>query len=235
MSQRIRAAIESTPKRSFATAVDWPGWSRSGRSVALALDNLAAYALRYAAVARAAGEPFAGDPGGPGAFEVVEQAEGGGGTEFGVPSRITDADRRLTSSADAERLRRLVAGAWMIFDRATADAPAELRKGPRGGGRDRDRMIAHVVEADRAYAREIGLSLTPPGPDDRPAIAAMRAAVLEVVSRPSDGSPIAGRRWTPRYAAGRIAWHALDHAWEMEDRSELAATSLMSDRAAADT
>ena len=105
MSQRIRAAIESTPKRSFATAVDWPGWSRSGRSVALALDNLAAYALRYAAVARAAGEPFAGDPGGPGAFEVVEQAEGGGGTEFtsqaGSPTPIGASPHPPTPSVFA--------------------------------------------------------------------------------------------------------------------------------------
>jgi len=27
------------------------------------------------------------------------------------------------------------------------------------------------------------------------------------------------RSWPPRYAARRIAWHALDHAWEIEDRS----------------
>ena len=49
----------------------------------------------------------------------------------------------------------------------------------------------------------------------------MRAAMLDVLGSPSDGSPIADRRWTARYAAGRIAWHALDHAWEMEDRSEV--------------
>ena len=44
--------------------------------------------------------------------------------------------------------------------------------------------------------------------------------MLEVLGRPSDGSPLADRRWTARYAARRIAWHALDHAWEIEDRSE---------------
>ena len=47
----------------------------------------------------------------------------------------------------------------------------------------------------------------------------MRAAMLDVLRRPSDGTPLAGRTWTARYAARRIAWHALDHAWEMEDRS----------------
>jgi hypothetical protein len=81
-------------------------------------------------------------------------------------------------------------------------------------------MIGHVVEADGAYAREIGLRLKAPVPEDRAAIEAMRAAVLEAIGAPSDGSPVADRKWTARYAASRIAWHALDHAWEMEDRSE---------------
>lgn len=219
MSQRIKVAIETTSKKAFATAIDWPGWSRSGRTPDLALEALAGAAPRYAAVAKEAGEPFPADAVEPGIFEIVEQAEGGGGTEFGVPSRIADADRRPVSAIKADRLRRLVAAAWTTFDRVAASAPAELRKGPRGGGRDRDKMIAHVVEADDAYAREIGLRLKPSAPDDRPAIEALRAAILEVIGSPSDGSPIAGRKWTPRYAAGRIAWHALDHAWEMEDRS----------------
>jgi hypothetical protein len=117
-------------------------------------------------------------------------------------------------------LRRLVTAAWTTFDRVAAGAPAELRKGPRGGGRDRDKMVAHVLEADDAYAREIGLRLKPAVAGDRDSIEAVRLAVLGVIGAPSDGSPIAGRRWTARYAAMRIAWHALDHAWEMEDRTD---------------
>ncbi|MGH3371140.1 MAG: hypothetical protein ACRDPR_14190, partial [Nocardioidaceae bacterium] len=94
------------------------------------------------------------------------------------------------------------------------------RKGPRGGGRDRDKMIGHVIEADHAYAREIGIRVKEPRFGDRAAIEAERAAVLESLRSPSDGSPLADRKWTLRYAARRIAWHALDHAWEIEDRSE---------------
>jgi hypothetical protein len=41
---------------------------------------------------------------------------------------------------------------------------------------------------------------------------------VAVLSRPSDGGPLAEKGWPARYAARRIAWHALDHAWEMEDR-----------------
>jgi hypothetical protein len=220
VNRAIRIAIEVTPKKAFATAVDWPGWSRSGRSPELAIEALAAYAPRYAAVAAEAGETFQSGPPGVDQFEVIEEAEGGGGTEFGVPSRVTDADRRRTTAAEADRMRRLVTAAWTVFNRVAGGAPAELRKGPRGGGRDRDKMIGHVIEADGAYAREIGLRLKPAAAQDRAAVEAMRAAVLEVLGAPSDGSPLADRKWTARYAASRIAWHALDHAWEIEDRSE---------------
>lgn len=52
------------------------------------------------------------------------------------------------------------------------------------------------------------------------AVAAMRADLLHILGQPSDGSPIGGRKWPPRYAARRIAWHVLDHAWEIEGRAE---------------
>jgi hypothetical protein len=100
-----------------------------------------------------------------------------------------------------------------------AGSPAELRKGPRGGGRDRDKMFGHVVDSDWSYSREMGVRIAQPDPQDRAALVAGRAAMLEILRQPSDGAPLAGRRWPARYAARRIAWHALDHAWEMEDRS----------------
>ena len=211
----IEVVIEATPKRAFARAIDWPGWARSGKTAALALEALAAYAPRYAEAAKAAGVAFS-----PVRYEVVEETGGGGGTDFGIPSVIADADRRPVTVADAKRLAGLVEAAWAVFDEVAAIAPLALRKGPRGGGRDRDKMVAHVNESDGYYAREVGVRQKPPDTTDRAAIEAMRAAVVEVLSRPSDGSPLAERTWTPRYAAARIAWHALDHAWEMEDRSE---------------
>jgi hypothetical protein len=211
----VTVSIETGSKKMFATAVDWPGWSRSGKTEELALDALASAAPRYAIVAREAGEPFdAAD------YEIVEHVEGGGGTDFGVPSSIPGLDRRPVTATEAKRLARIVEVAWTVLDRVAASAPAELRKGPRGGGRDRDKMIGHVIESDWYYAREIGLKAKQPGPTDRPTIEGLRAAVLEVLRQPSDGSPLADRKWPQRYAAHRIAWHALDHAWEMEDRSD---------------
>lgn len=212
----VAVTIESTPKKAFARALDWPGWSRAGKTEELALAALAGSSPRYAAVAAAAGEPFS-----PESYEIVGRVGGGSGTEFGVPSVIADDERRPTSAADADRFARLVEAAWTILDRTAAAAPAELRKGPRGGGRDRDKMFAHVVEAEWYYAREMGIKVKQPDPTDRVALDDLRAAMLEVLREPSDGSPLAGRKWTTRYAAGRIAWHALDHAWEMEDRSDL--------------
>ncbi|MHB8958379.1 MAG: hypothetical protein ACYDAN_01980 [Candidatus Limnocylindrales bacterium] len=77
--------------------------------------------------------------------------------------------------------------------------------------------VDHVNGADTGYAWAIGRKHEA---GSRAAIAAMRADVLAVLRQPSDGSAIAGKKWPPRYAARRIAWHALDHAWEIEDRAD---------------
>ena len=214
--QRLAVVVEAGEKKVFASAADWPGWSRSGKTDEAAIEALVTYAPRYAPVVKLAGFEL------PESIEidVIERNDGGSGTDFGVPSRITGADARKVSKADAERLAAIVEAAWTTFDRVAAGAPAELRKGPRGGGRDRDKMVGHVVESDWYYARELGLKLKQPTVGDREVVAAMRGDVLAVLGQLSDGSPIAGRKWTARYAAHRIAWHALDHAWEMQDRSD---------------
>ena len=214
-STTVAVSVESTRKKAFATAVDWPGWSRSGKTEELAVAALADYAPRYAIVAAKAGVSFQ-----PGEYEVVERTGGESGTDFGVPSSITKLDSRPVEAREAQRLARIVEAAWTVFAQVAATAPAELRKGPRGGGRDRDKMVGHVAESDTYYAREIGITGKRPNPTDDAAIKAMRAAMLEILRQPSDGSPLAERKWTARYAARRIAWHALDHAWEMEDRSD---------------
>lgn len=215
---RIEIGEEASPKRTFAWALEWPGWCRSGKDLELAIASLDGYARRYREVAAQAGQPFPDVSATE--LRVVESVAGGGGTEFGVPSVITASDRRPTTEHEAERIAALVEAAWLVFERVASTAPPELRKGPRGGGRDRDKMIGHVIGADHAYAGEIGVRLPAPSLDDRSTVDAERAAVLDVLRQPSDGAPLADRRWTQRYAARRIAWHALDHAWEMEDRTE---------------
>jgi creatinine amidohydrolase/Fe(II)-dependent formamide hydrolase-like protein len=218
MPKSIPVTIERSPKKTFASAVDWPGWSRPGKTAELALEALAAYAPRYAVVAAAEHRRFAATVSADD-LEVVERTTGGAGTEFGVPSHPTEHDAVEMDADEAARRAGLVAAAWSLFDRTAAQAPEELRKGPRGGGRNTSKVIAHVMEADRAYAREMGIKAAEFAPDDRPAIEAMRTQMLDVLRAARDGAPLAGRRWPARYAAHRIAWHALDHAWEIEDRS----------------
>ena len=207
---RVAVAIEAGTKRVFATAVDWPGWSRSAKTEEAALEALAAYSDRYARVAQAADEKLAADNV---TFDVVERTSGGGGTDFGVPSNVTEQDRRSLTMAEAQRRAKLVETAWRTFRRVAKAAPEELRKGPRGGGRNTSKVVEHVAGADEAYAREMGIKLKAPIDD-------VRAEMLRALREPSDGTPLAARKWTARYAAHRIAWHALDHAWEIEDRSE---------------
>jgi hypothetical protein len=218
MTNPVAVTIEHTQRKTFASAADWPGWSRSGKTEELALEALAAYAARYAAIADAEHRRFAAHPG-PDDFEIVERNAGSSGTEIGVPSRPTEHDARPTDADDAARLAGLVRAAWEFLDRTAADAPEELRKGPRGGGRNTSKVVSHVMEADRAYAGEMGIKVREFAPDDRAAIAAMREAMLDLLRTARDGLPLAGRRWPARYAAHRIAWHALDHAWEIEDRT----------------
>jgi len=208
--------IESSRTRTFACAYDWPGWCRSGKDEASALAALAAYAPRYAAVAKRARVAFDAKP----SFRVVERLAGSANTEFGVPAEVAKRDTRPIAATEGKRLASLVQAAWGVYDRILAGTPAELRKGPRGGGRDREKMADHVRDAEGAYVRKLGLPLAPPDRHDRRALAQFRAAIAEAVQRPSNGAALVAKGWPQRYAARRIAWHALDHAWEMQDRTD---------------
>ena len=210
----IRVLVESADRKVFVSALDWPGLSRGGKTEEAAIGAVLAVAPRYAPVAAAAGYPL--DVDGL-VIEATERLDGDASTVFGVPAIVAAADRDPVSATEGQRLASIVEAAWAELDRVAAGAPEELRKGPRGGGRDRTKVVQHVVDAEAAYASVIGLRHKPMEPAS---LAAMRADILEVLRQPSDGSPIAGRRWPPRYAARRIAWHVLDHAWEIEDRSD---------------
>jgi hypothetical protein len=222
-SGRVAVFLEVTPKQTFASALDWPGWCRAGRDEDAALAALATYSGRYALVAGQAGVSFPSAV----AFGIVERVPGGSATAFAAPEcrrpfpQVTaEAERATVTPAAARRLADLVAAAWAAFDEIAAASPPELRKGPRGGGRDRDQLIDHVIAAETAYGRKLGVKLKQPVIDDIAAIEALRAAIVAVVGAPSDGSPEMPNGWTTRYAARRIAWHVLEHAWEMQDRAD---------------
>jgi hypothetical protein len=212
----VNVFVEVGSKRVFASAAEWTGWCRTAKTEELALESLLAYAPRYEVVARHAGIAF------PSAINltVVEHLPGDATTDFGAPSTTAEAEREKLTAPRAKRQVALVRAAWAVLEEVAAQTPAELRKGPRGGGRDRDKMLDHVVGAESAYARKIGVKVKQPAFEDPDGVAAMREEIAAVLGSTSDGSPVVERGWTSRYAARRIAWHALDHAWEMQDRSE---------------
>lgn len=151
---------------------------------------------------------------------VAETLSGDATTDFGAPSAVAEADRRPVDGAGARRLAAALRASWAALDAAAAAAPAELRKGPRGGGRDRDAVVAHVVGSQASYARMIGVRVPAREWETPDGLAAAQAQVLEALARPSDGGALRENGWTARYAARRMAWHVLDHAWEITDRAD---------------
>jgi hypothetical protein len=216
MAKPIPVYIESGDKKVFACAIDFPGWCRSGKDEASALEALAGYAPRYAEVAKRAEAAFPSKP----EFEVVERIKGKGATDFGIPHEIPEVDAQPLTARQAARQVALMEAAWALLDKAARSTPAELRKGPRGGGRDRDKMLDHVLGAEAAYARHIGIKHPQPELGDTRAIKALRKDIAEALRGASDGSPLRDKGWPPRYALRRITWHVLDHLWEMQDRTE---------------
>ena len=219
MAKAIPVYVEAGDKKVFACSVDFPGWCRSAKTEELALEALAAYDPRYAEVAQRAKAAFPAPARAGERFEVVERIKGKGATDFGIPHEIPEADGEPLTARQATRQVELMRAAWAVLDKVAKASPAELRKGPRGGGRDRDKMLAHVLGAEAAYARQVGVKLPPPEVGDRKAIKALRDELAEALGGASDGSRPTPKGWPPRYAVRRIAWHVLDHAWEMQDRA----------------
>jgi hypothetical protein len=209
-----RVYLELGKHRVFASAAEWPGWARSGKDEKMALEALALASPRYAAVARAARIPFAPAPG----FEVAERLPGDATTDFGAPSAIAKAESKRLTKKEAGRLSALVSAAWTVFDRAVETAPPSLRKGPRGGGRDRDAIVDHVLGAETSYARKLGLRLKQPEASDAGAVRDHRNAIVAGLRAGTKG--VTENGLPARYLARRMAWHVLDHAWEIEDRSD---------------
>lgn len=201
----IEVYLETGRRRTFAMTRSWPGWGRSATTADAALESLAAYHPRYLVIAEQAGHT---PP--PPQFDVVETVKGGGATDFGVPDRIPGIDRAATDAEDLLRQIHLFEAAHAVFEVVVAAAPEQLRKGPRGGGRDTSAIVDHVVESERSYLRSIG---TKPG--DGP-VDAVRSVALErcreLVERPED------TRWPLPYFLRRATWHVVDHLWEIEDR-----------------
>ncbi len=220
----ISIYLETGSKRTLASALAWPGWCRGGRDEAEALQALLAYAPRYAGVAKAAKLPFP-MPQTVADFVVVARLTGGSATDFGVPGVIPAGDAEAVSDEELARLNALLDGCDQAFQAAIDAASShELRKGPRGGGRDVAKMMQHVLDSGAGYLHSLGWKLKLD--DDADIVAALRqnrqvrqdALAAAAQGEIDPAGPRGGKRWPPRYYARRAAWHILDHAWEIEDR-----------------
>ena len=218
MAGPVRVMLEQgTKKRVVACAFDWPGWDRSARIGQDVLAVLAAYRPRYAKVAELAG--FGAEFAATGGFEVVERLDGIGMTDYyGVSGRPAAPEKDPMTDAECERKIALLRAAWSIFDDAAARVSPELRKGPGGGGREKDEIIWHVNDAEiGGFAPKVGVKVPPETVGDAEALKAYRDAVVEGIrDRHARGEP--ARSWALQFLIRRCAWHMLDHAWELEDR-----------------
>jgi len=212
--------VESGKKRTFAAVIEWPGWSRSGPDEQSALEALLAYFPRYRAAVGGAAEGLV-EPSGVDRFKVEERVGGDATTDFGTPGQVPSADGRPLAGAELRRQLAILEASWKAFDAsARAAAGRELTTGPRGGGRSLEKIRAHVDEADLGYLSRLGGRLAP-GTGGTEGI---RSAFVDAVEARARGDvpdlgPRGGRRWPARYGIRRAAWHALDHAWEIEDRA----------------
>jgi len=196
-----RVYIEEGTKTVFAVSLDWPGWCRRAKSADLAIEALDEYRERYANIITATFRP--------GTFEIVGTTNGNATTDFGAPDSRGPWDSASLEPGEFHRQISVLKDCWNYFDAVVDDAPPELRRGPRGGGRDRDAIVDHVREAERAYCSRVGARVAPRTPWDE-----QRDIVVTTLK-----ASTANAKWPSAYAIRRIAWHIVDHAWEIEDKS----------------
>jgi hypothetical protein len=217
MTEIVRVIVESGKKRVVASAFDWIGWERNAASEAEALAVLATYRPRYAKMAELAG--FGADFQAATDVTVVERVEGTGSTDFhGISMRSAAPEYLPMTAAEVERKIALLRACWAYFDATALSVSAEMRKGPRGGGRDRDRIVRHTLFSEaHEFTKKVGVVtpfdalLTPDG------LHAHREAYVGAI-REYGARGVMARSWTLQFTLRRSAYHMLDHAWEMEDK-----------------
>lgn len=219
MTGTLRVFVEepTRAKRWVAFAPDWPGFERGAKSETAAVERLASYLPRYLPIARRArlGSELETQTN----VDIIGRYQGTGSTDFwGISFAPSPIDRAPFDAATFDRQVRLLRAAWAEFDDTVARVSAELRLGPRGGGRSRDGVIRHtlIVEATDFSARvgaasELDDLGTPAGLAEHRDrfVDAMRAWYAE-------GKPLG--KWTVPYLLRHTAFHVLDHTWELQDR-----------------
>ncbi len=218
MANPLRITLEIGPKSKKAVAVapDWPGLERGAKTAEAAVETLQSYRPRYARVANLAGmdaEFAAGNT-----VEVVEHYPGVGSTDFwGISFAFSTIDRQAMSGEELDRELTLMQACWTFFDEVRSRVSAEMKKGPRGGGRDRDSIVRHVLATQQDWAQKVEVRL-PKG--ERLTDAGLKAHREDYCTaiRAFQSEGKMARTWPLRYLIRHTAYHTMDHAWEMEDK-----------------
>jgi hypothetical protein len=217
----VRTVVQHGPKdkKTAAFAVDWPGWSRGAKTPGDAVDLLDAYRDRYRPIAHLAGQEAEFDAAGP--LEIVEDHVGVGSTDFwGISFAPSSLEQGSMPVDELERKLALLEAAWRYFDEVAAGVSPELARGPRGGGRNRDQIVRHVVGNERGdLARKVGVDTPEDGLLTTEGLRSHRDAFVAAMrDHNAEGRNARGRNWTIALLLRHTAYHVLDHAWEMEDK-----------------
>ena len=218
VADRMRVTLEIGPKgkKVVAVAPDWPGLARGAKTREAAIERLLSYLPHYARVAKLAGmdAEFAAIT----TADVVEQYPGTGSTDFwGISFAFSGIDRQDMSSEELERELTLMQACWAFFDDARSRVSAEMRKGPRGGGRDRDQIVRHTFGNEQDWAAGIGVLTPQDAMLTNDGLKAQRDSYRKAIQAFHCQGKMA-RTWPLRYLIRHTAYHTLDHAWEMEDK-----------------
>jgi hypothetical protein len=216
----VRTVVQHGPKEKkvAAFAIDWPGWSRGAKTPDAAVELLEAYRGRYRPIARLAGLEAEFDAAGP--LEVVEDHVGVGSTDFwAISFAASSFEQGPMPEDELERKLALLRAAWRFFDDVAARVSPEMQKGPRGGGRERDEIVAHVFRNEQGdFARRVGVVASPEVILTPDGLARHREQYLTAIRDHNARGAKAGRSWTIPFLVRHTAYHVLDHAWEMEDK-----------------
>jgi len=219
----VAVYLEGGAKRTFAAALDWPGWCRHGPNETDALAALLDYGPKYASILGGTRLGFVA-PKDLAQLVVVERLPGTATTDFGALSVAPTVDHeRSCDAATLRRFEKILGAGWHTFDEAVKSARGKtLATGPRGGGRSLEAIVGHVIDVDAGHLGAVGWKAPKPA-KARERLAATRDAILAALKASATGElpptgPRGGIRWTARYFVRRVAWHVMAHTWEIERR-----------------
>ena len=216
--------LEGGAKRTFAAALDWPGWCRQGSNETDALAALLAHGPKYATILAGTRLAFVA-PEHLAQLVVVERLPGTATTDFGAPGVAPTVDHdRSCDAATIRRFEKILRAGWRAFDQAARSARGKtLATGPRGGGRSLEAIVGHVIGADAGYLTAVGWK-APKAANPAEQLTATREAILAALRASAAGEipsrgPRGGARWSARLFVRRVAWHVMAHVWEIERRA----------------